>query len=244
LIIEVFSLVGRKWSKEEIEKLIEMYPNHSAFEIAQVLNRTLESVQVKADRLGLRKSHEYFVKKGKEKGKRSALLRGDKVWSELELEKLKKLYPVTPTKELAKIFGCTIDAIRGQAWLLKLRKNKKILGRTQFERAHKIGVEGEAIAEDFFRRNGWKIIERERNLGHKFGVTPFDFIVKTDKGEEYAINVKHGKYMHLKEETVNNLQRLTYRAAVLYITSDKRFFFMPIIPLSEAQQQDKALASY
>ena len=221
-----------RWTKEEIDKLTAMYPNHNTFEIAQVLGRGLESVQNKAARLRLKKTKEYMIEKGRETGRRSALLRGDKVWTEKDLEKLKKIYATTSTRELAKMFNCTIDAIRGQAWLLKLHKDLSKLGRIQQENVHRIGAEGERLAEEFFQKIGWKILKREQNLGNNVGITPFDFIIKTNTGEKWAINVKHGKSMHLRFVSLRNLKKLPYRSALLYVTPNKQFFFMPIICLT------------
>jgi len=284
-------MVGVAWSREEVNGLIEIYPFHSALEIAQKLGRSVTSIENKAKRLGLKKNGEYIAQKAKESGKRSSLLRGDKVWTEEDIRKFVQLYPTTPNEELARMFGCSEKAIRGQAWLLHLRKDKAALSRMRSEimknkrhdlwiwsneevetlktmysrgdslveiaealvrtlpavqfRVHKLklkrnrpylslqlGKEGEKIAEKFFRKHGWKIIDKGVNSGGRHGPTAFDFIVESDKMEKYAINVKYGKGMLVSSRNLKNMMNLPYSCAFLFITMDKTFFFMPVIPLN------------
>lgn len=227
---------GRNWSGEEIRALREMYPTQDSVAVAKFLHRSLNSVLIKANRLRLRKTGEYNVKKGTESGLRSIALRGDKIWTEEDLAKLKEVYATTSTRELANIFKCTMDAIRGQAWLLGLHKNKKVLARAVGVKAHRLGEIGERLAEEFFSIKGWEILERGKNRGAGFGCSSFDFIVRTEQAEKFAVNVKHGKDMHLHHGTVRNLMRLPYRSAILYVTPSRQFFFMPIIPLTSGRQ--------
>ena len=60
-IEEVFQIAGprqgaRRWTKEKVELLMSMWPDHSAVEIAAAVGTTTRAVSTKGSRLGLRKS--------------------------------------------------------------------------------------------------------------------------------------------------------------------------------------------
>lgn len=56
---------GRQWTKEDIDILTKMYPNHFASEIAEILGRKVRAVYDKALKLGLRSSSEIRSLSGK-----------------------------------------------------------------------------------------------------------------------------------------------------------------------------------
>lgn len=90
------------WSKEEIEKLRELYPKTSLNKLAKIFNRTKSSIFHKAQRLGLSSSV---------------------WWSEEEIKLLKKLYPTSSNIKVAKILGRSPIAISIKAHKLRLRKH-------------------------------------------------------------------------------------------------------------------------
>ena len=56
---------GKPWTKEEIEILKVLYPDHFAGEIGQILHRKKASIYYMADRLGLKASPEKIVRSGR-----------------------------------------------------------------------------------------------------------------------------------------------------------------------------------
>jgi len=214
---------GKEWSKEDTQKLIESYPTHANREIATALQRTINSVILKARELNLKKNHDFLIKVAEKNRELLALYRG-KIWTKEEKEQFKKLYPLKDNEELAGIFKVSIGAIESQARRLGIHKGEQA-------RRYRQGVEGEKVAEEFFRLNGWQIIEKGKSRGRGLGGVCFDFIVKTEKGEMCAIDVKYGSGS-LKAKTVRNLMKLPYPPAILFITLDKEVFFMPITRLT------------
>ncbi len=55
-----------RWSKDEIKRLEELYPNHSNLEIATLLERSVKSVVSKAHNLGLRKERGRLAEMGRQ----------------------------------------------------------------------------------------------------------------------------------------------------------------------------------
>lgn len=55
-----------RWSKEEIQRLEELYPVHSNLEIAKLLDRSVKSVVSKAHNLGLRKDRQRLAEMGRQ----------------------------------------------------------------------------------------------------------------------------------------------------------------------------------
>jgi len=48
------------WSKDEVKQLKKLYPNKRTQEIAERLGRSFKSVQMKASKMGLRKSKRHL----------------------------------------------------------------------------------------------------------------------------------------------------------------------------------------
>ena len=88
------------WTEEEIEFLREWYPAEGAELCAEVLDRTLSSVQHKASRLKIKDTYR---------------------WLDSELKLLNKYYPINGAKYCASIINKTIDTIQQKASRLKLK---------------------------------------------------------------------------------------------------------------------------
>jgi hypothetical protein len=58
-----------------------------------------------------------------------------KAWTKQEDDKLREIYPSSTTEDLTKIFNRSIEAIRGRAFRLKIRRNGFILQETLRDRA-------------------------------------------------------------------------------------------------------------
>jgi len=53
------------WSKDEVKSLKKLYPNKSTRQIADKLGRSLKAVQIKASKMGLKKSRKYLKRLGR-----------------------------------------------------------------------------------------------------------------------------------------------------------------------------------
>lgn len=58
-----------------------------------------------------------------------------KAWSKEEDNKLKELYPTAPNEELTKIFNRSVEAIRGRAFRLKIKRSGFLVQKTLRDRA-------------------------------------------------------------------------------------------------------------
>lgn len=52
--------MARTWTKEEVRNLKKIFRNASNKDVARHLNRTVDSVEIKARRLGLHKTKKYL----------------------------------------------------------------------------------------------------------------------------------------------------------------------------------------
>lgn len=96
-------LVKGKWSYDEVEVLKSNIGKISYQEIADILKRTVDSVQKKVKSLGLSRT---IVKK---------------TWSKEEIDLLKELYGVIKVEEISKRLNRTHDSIKTKARQLKLK---------------------------------------------------------------------------------------------------------------------------
>lgn len=103
--------MANKWSKEELKLLKEKYPKSSKDELVQLFpKRTFESIQLKANRMKVRK--EYSVD-GNE-------------WREDEVSILKEHFALSTNNELTKYLpGRSIRSIQAKAERLGLRKKNR-----------------------------------------------------------------------------------------------------------------------
>ncbi|RKX41894.1 MAG: hypothetical protein DRP27_10165 [Thermotogae bacterium] len=68
-----------------------------------------------------------MAKKKAAKKKKKVVKKKKGLWSESETELLKKLFPTTPTAEIAAQLGRGTDAVKKKASRMKLRKSKRYL---------------------------------------------------------------------------------------------------------------------
>lgn len=203
----------RLWQRSEDEFLLKFYPHVQSEILANILNRSTASVQIRATRhLGIKKSREFWKKWQHAKSKIAVLKRGDRLWTPEEIRKLREAYPKKSNWELSKMFGRTVMAIILKARELKLTKENS---------QTKKGKKGEKIAKKFFLDQKWTILKRGNNS------SSYDFIVRHNR-EVLAVNVKYGKTI---VEPLDNLKRLLktkIKPALLYITPQQEIYLMKI----------------
>lgn len=141
--------IRKLWTKKEICLLIKLYPNMTADEIAEKLNRSSSTIVCKANMLGLKKtlfwSREQidFVKKfyrtttyaqlagklGRTRDSVTAMIHrlnlgGKKAprWTNKEIKLLRGLHSTTKIKEIAEKLGRSPDSVRLRARQLGLKR--------------------------------------------------------------------------------------------------------------------------
>ncbi|MCP8309659.1 MAG: hypothetical protein H3Z54_13370 [archaeon] len=145
-------MVRRKWTKEDIAKLRELYPRTSAKELSKILAREVLSIHTKASRLRIGKDFNGFIKPLLEENReKSHRMRGHKVWTEDEIEMLEKIYSTTPREKIVNIFKCNWDTIMLKASRLGLKREwREIKGRWGEEEEKELKemwMEGKTITE-------------------------------------------------------------------------------------------------
>lgn len=96
------------WTKEEIEKLIELYPTMPNDELEKYFElHSGASIQNKAKKIGLNKTYNI-----------------ERFWTDDDVKKLIELYPITPNDELEPIFNRTREQVRSKARKLGLVKTR------------------------------------------------------------------------------------------------------------------------
>jgi hypothetical protein len=242
--------LGRTWTPQEIELLKELYPIKKANELAQLLNRSVNAIQLKAERLGIPKKHHFSY------GKQV------RFWAEEDFKKLKKWYGKIPVSEIAKRLNRSKKTILFYAKKLGLKHSrfwteeevellrqlypttpiselKKILKKTEasiYVKASKLGLkkrvlsfingrpapnnEGEEIGEKIFSLLGWSI--KKRGTTH----TPYDYIVEKN-GEVLTVNVKKGQDLIIRN---TNLRRLIQfeNPSFLFISEDGGVYLLRV----------------
>ena len=83
----------RNWTQEEIDTLSQLYPNHYASEIAEILGRGISSIHCKAQSLGLESSREKIQRTGYEASKSPASIATRFQKGSVPLTKGKKVSP-------------------------------------------------------------------------------------------------------------------------------------------------------
>jgi hypothetical protein len=115
------------------------------------------------------------------------------LWSENDIEQLKKLYPITGPKELMKIFGRSHKAINSKAKSLRLKKDPEFFNRNpftekeiQYLKDHYSDIRSDIIAKKFNRP-----ISSVYNKAYSLGLT---------KSEEFLASPESG--MFIKGSTI------------------------------------------
>jgi endogenous inhibitor of DNA gyrase (YacG/DUF329 family) len=213
-----------RWSEEEIEKLKELYSNTSTTEVARFLGRTVRSVYRMASLLKLKKSKEYLSKLAKPLGEKMAKAKGYRLWTEEEIEKLRRFYSTSTKEQLLAMFpDRPYYSITSKARSLGLRKEIEYrLGNRNWERGVLVG---ESLAEDFFSSNGWNIVKKG-GPGDAY-----DFVVERD-GNVFVVNVKYGRHISEREDNLKRLFIESGMPALLFITPEKEVFLLPIKKLA------------
>lgn len=119
-----------KWTDEEVEILKKYYPTGDMDELLKMLpNRTLGRIRDKANKLGIKRE---VVSKRKETGKML-------VWTDEEVDLLKKVYADLSNKELLEMFPrFDIRRIRNKARRLGLEKTDEAKEKDKQERIEKL----------------------------------------------------------------------------------------------------------
>lgn len=144
----VESRKGKKWTREEVSLLREYYPIKGSRPIAEMLGRSMSSVQAHAEKLGipgtrrpwssreevfLRRNHARLTAveigrrlKRSEQSVRAHMRKlgltgpGGRDWTEEEIDYLKKHYHTATSRELADELGRTIPSVELKAKRLKI----------------------------------------------------------------------------------------------------------------------------
>jgi len=193
------------WTNEEKDTLRLLWKSHTVMEIANILNRPRKSVQHKAMELGLIKYRK---------------------WDEKRIKTLRNLWNSEKSiADIASKMGISKALVSRMASKLQLKR------KFSYPR-HLKGFDGEKAAEKLFRQQGWRIVERGISRGRPHAPA-FDFVVETNEGKRYAINVKHGRNMAVSMRNIERLMRQQSPCAFLFITDNNKAFFMPITQLQQ-----------
>lgn len=116
----------RTWTPEQVDLLIEKYPDSKPNELAILFpDKTKKAIGTKAKKLGLLKTVQKFR------------------FTEQQLVCLRKHYARTQNKELADMFGCSIHTIENKSFSLGLKKDKDFVlevSRENMQRITQLGM--------------------------------------------------------------------------------------------------------
>jgi hypothetical protein len=105
---------GKKWSTKEIALLRKLYPDRFTHELVERMGRSAAAIITKAGLLGIRKN---WITYDPDR------LHKCKLWTQKEIDRLTKLYPITPVQQLIPHFPRRTKAsITKKATLLGLKK--------------------------------------------------------------------------------------------------------------------------
>ena len=109
-------IIIKKWKRDEIKELIELYPNTDTEILMEKFGRTRSAITCKAQKLVVRKTNFYQVRRGKEVHERFVGVRNKaRKWSEAETEQMILEYPHTDNKTLAEKYDRTPRSINAFA---------------------------------------------------------------------------------------------------------------------------------
>ena len=186
----------KKWIEGELKLFKKLYPTTPNKKLAKQFGISEKAIKTFASRKDLKKDEDYHRNWTPDEEKRLIALwnRGFK------------------TYEIAKKLGKTHPQI------YHARKRLKLEG---LAKSDVIGRKGESLAEEFFLKEGWKIIERGNRS------SAFDFVVER-QGIRFPINVKHGNNINITKQNFKRLLKLKH-PAILYVLSESEIYLMPIL---------------
>lgn len=205
-----YSPPWKRWTKEEEELLKKIYATTPADELEKIFHRKRYAIAWKARKLGLEKDSGFVSSILKYRWRENP-----RRWTEEEINKLKDLYLNKKLKitEIAKIMGRSYNSV--WTYISKLG-----LKRIPIVKNLKVGWIGEQLAEDFFKKKGWKVV------GRPSSIAPYDFVIDRGYGREY-VNAKHGKKVMITMKQIEKLAKLG-KSSFLCITFDKHIYLLEI----------------
>lgn len=105
---------GLAWTKAEVARLVELYPETRNRDLAVEFGRSVWGIKGKIRGLGLENDYA--------RGYRQQYPFKSNYWSEREEELLAELFPTTPNEEISERIGRSLDAIANKARKMGLRK--------------------------------------------------------------------------------------------------------------------------
>lgn len=254
---------GKKWTKEEESVLRDYYPTKGSRPIAEMLGRSMSSVQAHAEKLGIpgparrwSNKEEVFLRhnyrkltaveiarrlKRTEQSVRAHLRKlgltgpGGRDWTEDEIAYLRKHYNTTTSRELAEELGRTIPSVELKA------KRLKILRRTVTypSKAQVQWIEanlGKLSFAEMSRRLGF-CVQTIGKIAHKAGYRPRPNNRAWTEAEDDYIRRHYRE--KTKQEIAQALGRtkpaVATRAEKLGITQEHRQMFRPWTQQEEAK---------
>lgn len=139
--------IEKTWTEEEITYLKENYATEDLEELAEHLNKSMNAVYQRANKLKLKRSKDSTV------------------WPESDVAYLKEHFPTTDNEVIAEALSKSVSAIRNEAWALKLRKARHYWKPTQeaFLLEHYGQLSIEEISQKL-DKSKWSIINKHREL--------------------------------------------------------------------------------
>jgi len=203
---------GRRWTKEEEEKLRELYPYKTNKEIALELKRSERAIRRKAEELGLRKDPSFFKEVCNRRKDR-------KPWTDKEIEILRKLYPIKATEDISRILNRSVYAIKRMAQKLGLKKERPF---AKLGNAYQLKglIEQRKVVEQL-KKEGWKVVEPENAFDF------YDAIIQRN-GKSYIVDIKWGKKYTIKSRTLQQMMKTPYSPAILCVTPDGERFLLEV----------------
>lgn len=94
----------RKLTSEQVENIKRLYPDHSTDELAEMFGITKGYVYALAHSGGVQKNREFFSR---------TLSNSRRKITDADLEQISRLYPYTPSRDIAIRFGVSVSTING-----------------------------------------------------------------------------------------------------------------------------------
>jgi hypothetical protein len=119
-------IIIKKWKRDEIKELIELYPTTDTEILMEKFGRTRSAITCKAQKLVLRKTDFYQVRRGKEVHENFDGVRNKaRKWTKEELNQMLLDYPHMDNQALSKKYNRTRRSINAVAQKNKVFKTEK-----------------------------------------------------------------------------------------------------------------------